>query len=320
MVEVCIYTPGAARRSNGDFPDDLPRRTAAVLLSAEGRNPGTVSSPPGTCGSHVSSANPSDIGAEIAGGEMRIAPGTALVSLVHLVANALLLLLGYYWLGLSESNAFHLAWSFLVIAVFVATAIWLHGATFVYFDGHEDRLQNAAKLALRHLPPLSVLTLISVVIYVLLWRWTRSFAHAGFLISSYVTMTLRIPATPASVIRTLNGIFWFVRWIVLPVCLIPVFANVAKRGWPGFYPKLLRAGKKWVYRIEVAILILCAIWLPFRLFAWRPEFKAFALQMASFLLRAGLAYLLFVAGLLAIERLTSAGRPDFSQPSRAPSP
>jgi hypothetical protein len=62
---------------------------------------------------------------------MRIAPGTALVSLVHLVANALLLLLGYYWLGLSESNAFHLAWSFLVIAVFVATAIWLHGATFL---------------------------------------------------------------------------------------------------------------------------------------------------------------------------------------------
>jgi hypothetical protein len=252
---------------------------------------------------------------------MRIAPGTTVVSIIHLVANALLLLLGYYWLGLAESNAFHLAWSFLVVATFVGTAIWLHGATFIYFDGNEDpRLQAAAKLALRHLPPLLVFTLIAVLIYVLFWRWTTSLAHAGFLISSYLTMTLRIPVTPAGVVRTLNGLLWFVRWIVLPVCLIPVFANVAKLGWRGFLPKPLRGARKWIYWIEVVILVFCAIWLPSKLFAWRPEFKAFALQMASFLLRAGLAYLLFVSGLLAIERLTSAGRPDLSQPSRASSP
>src|SRR4051794_9878442 len=156
---------------------------------------------------------------------MRITRATAAVSIVHLVANALLMLLGYYWLGLAESNAVHLAWSFLVIVTFVGTAIWLHGATFVYFDRERKRgLQDAAKLSFRHLPPLLTLTLIAVLIYVFLWHWRTSFAHTSFLIASYLTNTLRIPTTPTGVIRTFNSFLWFMRWVVLPVCLILVFA------------------------------------------------------------------------------------------------
>ena len=111
-----------------------------------------------------------------------------------------------------------------------------------------------------------------------------------------------------------------VQWLFVVHAMGGVAGFVDPGLWQSFFPKFLGGGKKWIYWIELAILVVCAIWLPLKLFAWRPEFKAFALQMASFLLRAGLAYLLFVSGLLAIERLTSGGNPDLSQARRVASP
>ena len=55
---------------------------------------------------------------------------TRLLIAIHLAGNALLLWLGYYWLGLGESRAATLAWSAAIALVIVAGACWLHGAAF----------------------------------------------------------------------------------------------------------------------------------------------------------------------------------------------
>jgi hypothetical protein len=59
---------------------------------------------------------------------------SAPLAIIHLVGNALILWLGYYWLGISESDGAHLAWSALVLVLFVVSALWLHGTALAMFD------------------------------------------------------------------------------------------------------------------------------------------------------------------------------------------
>ena len=65
----------------------------------------------------------------------------------HVVGNALLLWLGYYWLGLGESRASTLAWSALVALFLVTLECFLHGSTFAWFS------LPKRWLPLRRLPP-----------------------------------------------------------------------------------------------------------------------------------------------------------------------
>ena len=78
--------------------------------------------------------------------------------LLHLVANALLLWLGYEWLGVGESTRPRLLFSALDALAILALACWFHGATLVYFraGGPEPKINGAFRTALRHLPALLV--------------------------------------------------------------------------------------------------------------------------------------------------------------------
>src|SRR5437667_2477364 len=63
---------------------------------------------------------------------------TSVLVLLHFVGNALLLGLGYYWLGLGESSGTRLVWSFFVAAVFVCLSVWLHGRDVRIFPGQRQ--------------------------------------------------------------------------------------------------------------------------------------------------------------------------------------
>ena len=70
--------------------------------------------------------------------------------LLHLVANALLLWLGYDWLGVGESTRLRLAWSGLDALAILALVCWFHGATLVFFRKHgELKINEAFRAALR---------------------------------------------------------------------------------------------------------------------------------------------------------------------------
>jgi hypothetical protein len=259
--------------------------------------------------------------------------------LAHLLGNVLLLWLGYYWLGLGEESAGVLLWSLLVAAAIVLGACWLHGAAFAFWAGPSDR---PFRLALRNLAPIVAAAVAVTALYMLLALWAGYSPQPAFRIASWLTLALRKPVKPATVLAVFNAALWVVRWAVLPALLLPRFATVAARGWHGLRPlpdgapsgpgslrawraaTALRAAtvrERLVFRLLAApALLLCAFRLPFLLMAWVPGVGGFWLEMLSFTVRCAAAYLLFVGAWLLLVFLTSSGRPEDTQPKTAVSP
>jgi hypothetical protein len=239
----------------------------------------------------------------------------------HIAGNALLLWLGYYWLGVGESDGLHLAWSTIVVLVLACGTVWLHGMALAYFASEsERRVSVAAKTAWKHLLPLLVLATATLVVYGLTAYLRAAFDHSAFLVGSYATMRLRKPVAPSAVLRGFYAFIWLLRWVVIPVLLFPLAAAVAKQGWSGFRRASFARSKRVLYWAEVCVLLLLAIWVPLKLEAWVPNVEQFAMQMTSFGVRAIIAYLLFVLALLALEFVTSVGKPRSSQVSAAAAP
>jgi len=241
--------------------------------------------------------------------------------ILHLVGNALLLWLGYYWLGTSESDTAHLLWSALLLIGGVCAVLWIHGTALVFFDrDQEDGFARALRTAGRNLLPLLAVAFFAAIVYGLLAYVYDKFEHNAFLIGSYATMRTRKPVAPQRVLHWYHVLIWILRWLVVPVFLFPLTAAVARVGWSGFRLHSFGRSRSILYWAEVCLLLLLAIAVPLRLMNWIPAFSKFAMQMASLLGRMGLGYLLFVAALLAIEFLTSRGKPRLSQPNTVASP
>jgi hypothetical protein len=220
---------------------------------------------------------------------------TGLFAGIHLAGNGLLLWLGYYWLGLGESRAGALLWSLLVAALLVCLTCWLYGASFAYFA--ERRVWPAFRTALRRLAPLVAAALALVVVYWLL-GWLRDVMDGpGFRLASWLTLKLRKPVRPETVQGIFHAVFWAVRWIVVPALALPVVSAIASRG--------ATRRRTWRYWIEAPVLLLIALWAPLELVDWVPHMKSFSGEMTSFVMRAVVAYVLFVAGWLTLAYVTA---------------
>jgi hypothetical protein len=242
------------------------------------------------------------------------------MALLHLVANGLLLGLGYYWLGVGESRASMLTWSLCIAVLIVGLGCWAYGAALVYFQGQEKcRAITAWRIALRNLLPLAIAAVIAVVLYWFLTLLADYSAKPAFQIASYLTLRFRTPFRPSSVARVFNVVLWVVRWGVLPVLLLPMVSAIAARGWSGFRA-IGTHTRRWLYWIEVPLLLLCTLWIPMKLLGWVPSMNSFGMETVSFVLRAASAYLLLGLSWLVLAFVTSGGKPRFTQSSTAPSP
>jgi len=234
---------------------------------------------------------------------------TRIFCLVHLLANGLLLWLGFEWLSLGESTFPSLAWSAAAALLILAAACWLHGATFATFRrGAEPGVITAFRTALHHLLPLLLVVLTAISLYAFLDWWAGYSSTPAAKLASWLTFHLRKPVKPATVLRCFNAVLWMVRWVLLPADLLPLFSGIAARGWRGFGEFGWRRDSR-LYRLEAPLLVLCALWLPFRLLNWVIPVTGFRMEMLSFVLRAGAAYLLFVAAAMLLEFLTSRSKP-----------
>lgn len=231
------------------------------------------------------------------------------LALLHLLANALVLLLWYYWLGIGESRTPTLVWSALVFITFLAFACIGYGAVLAY----------SWKTAARNLLPLVLAVITVAFVYWLLEQWSVYSARPAFRIASWLTLTLRTPISPASIARIFGVVLWVIRWAALPAFLLPVASAVAALGWQGFRRTNLRM-PGWLYWIEVPLLLLCLIRVPLWLFYWVPGVGGFGMQAASFTARIAAAYLLFGASWLVLAFVTSGGKPRTAQSSTAGSP
>ena len=229
---------------------------------------------------------------------------TRVLCILHFLGNAILLWIAYEWLNIGESSMLRLSESILLAVVIMIAALWLHGSALAHFAAEDrSKLRPALGTALKHLLPLFVLSLFVVVIYVALGAWDSSVD------------------TNASTIRKISDVaLWLLRWLILPVLLLPLAANVATRGFRGYTAGAWRLSKRALYWIEVVVLLLAGIWVPLKLVTWVPKLGGFGLQMTSFLLRLFVAYLLFVVAWLLLESVTSGGKPRTSQAMTASAP
>jgi hypothetical protein len=220
------------------------------------------------------------------------------IALLQFAGNAILLWLGYYWLGTGESRASALAWSAFLALALVALASWLQGATFAHF--------RALRMPLRNLPLLVLAAIFVLVLYFLLARWQDSTSNLALRTASWLTLKLRKPVKPVAVMRVFGVFFWIIRWMAIPVFALPLVADLAVFGAKGArgFGRLARKLRYWA---ETPILLVCAFWLPLRLVGWVPHVNGFAFEMASFVLRLALAYLLFTAAWLLLAWRSSYG-------------
>lgn len=238
---------------------------------------------------------------------------------VHLAGNALILWLGYLWLGMGESNTLHLLFSALVILLFACSGVWLHGLALIHFDGRAgSSLRRASHVALRHVPQLLVFVLIACIVYALLAWLYGSLGGVAFTIGSYLTMLVRRPVAPETTLAIFHALIWILRWLVAPALLVPMAGQIAVEGWRGF--RLSQQSKRALYWLQVFLLLLAAIWAPMKLLAWIPGMPNFAAEMASFLVRLAIAYLLFAGLLLVLEWRTAGGKPFSTQLSASSTP
>jgi hypothetical protein len=77
-------------------------------------------------------------------------------------------------------------------------------------------------------------------------------------------------------------------------------SGIAARGWRGFAEFTWRRG--WRYWLEVPLLLVAGLVLPFVLLSWVPTVSGFTLEVISFSLRMLAAYLIFVGALWTLEQ------------------
>ncbi len=238
--------------------------------------------------------------------------------LLHAGANAALLALGYYWLGVGETRAATLLWSALVCLAWLVLAPVAYAAPLAYFQAKHPGAKGAWRQSLRHALPLVILLLVTIAGCWLLQRWAEQSAKLATQVASWMTLNLRKPVKPASVLQVFNVLRWFVVWALIPWILLPVASAVSARGWSGFRAPRLR--RTWLFRLAVPVLLLAAFWLPSRLLSWVPYSGGFWMESASFGVRALFAYCFLVVGWVAVAFVTSGGNPRFSHDKTVASP
>jgi hypothetical protein len=224
--------------------------------------------------------------------------------LVHFVANGLLLWLAYEWLGVDESNTGKLLLSAFDALAILALACWLYGATMVHLQSPKQRLNDSFRHALRHISGLLAIAICGLALYGLLATAQAAVAAPSQRITTWLAWTFHVKVQAPAVASIFSWIVWLLRWVVLPVILLPIAASIALDGWSGWRHLITRRPlTQW---IRIPLLTAAAFWLPLVLLQWKQHSPSFALEFTAFFARAAVAYLLFVASLIALAAIGAA--------------
>jgi len=229
---------------------------------------------------------------------------------IHVAGNAVLLGLAYYWLGIGESRAATLAWSAVLALIILCLACCLHGGTLAFLRAGESRSLSAAfRTTLRHMGPFFAAVVLIAAVYWLLAQWAAYSSTPALRIASWCTLKLRKPIKPTTVLRVFSFMLGLIRWMVIPVFVLPMFSGIAALGWRGF-PEFGRRSRSRLYWIAAPLLLVSALALPWHLIGWVPHVGSFTMEMLSFTGRVVIADLLFIGAWIFLAALTSSGKTE----------
>ena len=155
-------------------------------------------------------------------------------------ATLLRALAGYYWLSIGEARAGLLVWSFTSRA---RRRLRCSSSGFTARVWSIGRDPTARRFAPRLAPSARVAgggRRGPVPLHRARRKLQDACADPSFRLASWLTLKLRKPVKPAAVLRVVAAIFWLVRWIVLPMLLMPWISHVAARDGAGFIPGAAR--------------------------------------------------------------------------------
>jgi len=211
---------------------------------------------------------------------------------LHLLADAVLLAGVYLWLSIGDATGLQLATTAvfgLLVAVF---GVWLQGTVFAHFSDPEMPFLQIYKASLRRLLPLLGVAVLAAAVYWLLqWLLGRADSPASN-IASWLTLHLRKPIHPAWILSVITWKVRIIEWVVVPVLLLPLAAGQFARV------------RDWKFWIACPVLLVIAIYVPWRLMYWVPYHGGLGLEMTSFIARWLGAWLLFVTAWFALVALT----------------
>lgn len=215
--------------------------------------------------------------------------------LIQAIANALLFWAAFTWLGLRDSRNSQLIATALFGLLILIPWLWLQNGTLAYCADRSQGLWPAFRKSLATLALFAAVVIVFALLFWSLGRLQRPLTEAGQRTASWLTFHLRKPFRPPTWIRAYLAILWGVRWIVLPVLMLPIASGVSRHGLRG-----IRLATSRVFWIEYLIALLFGFWIPALLMQWVPALSGTLPQVLSFALRFGLAYLLIISSWLAI--------------------
>lgn len=202
------------------------------------------------------------------------------VFLIDALGNLILFGLAYYWLGLPASSTGSLALSAGLLVVMLLLLAYLIALAF-------NRQPRAAIARIPAMLAWLALAALPAGVLLLLMQWTPAIDNW---ISSALTFATRTPIQlPYSRLVLLATLLFLAIRLLLPVAARTAALGFdGLRDWRPAPSSLLRA----------ALYFFAGLWLPWQLFWWIPTIASFEGQMASFLLRVGTAFALYVGSWL----------------------
>jgi hypothetical protein len=219
------------------------------------------------------------------------------VWLVHVVANAVLMVAFFYWVRIPEETGWQFALTMFGALVIAFCTLWLHCATFDYFSMASERLfTRSLRHSLARIPAFLVWTLVfgaGLWLIGQLWGYgeqTGGYAHHS------LPMVLRKNVTPRNMFSAAYWGVWFLYFFLWPILLLPLGAQVAARNFRGFWSAAaFRLIRRWRFWLAYAVCFVVGAYVPYYV-AWMVPRKPSPLrdQTWSMVLRLGFGYLLLV--------------------------
>jgi hypothetical protein len=233
---------------------------------------------------------------------------------IHLIANAAILVGIYQWLWIPDRTALHLALSALSGAALLALALWLHGSTLAHFGAAHARQESALAQAFRQtLGTLAGFALWAVLltVVILLCLQLHAFREgAATWTASFLTLRLRRPVSPSGVSAAFRWGIVLLAAVAVPAALMPWGCNIARNGLRGLLTRSLRPSgrslRRFRYWMGFAVLCVAGGVIPYQLVWWVPEVDGLGLETASVLARFGIAYVFAVTAWLCLVSYVAA--------------
>lgn len=230
--------------------------------------------------------------------------GVAKIWLLNLIGNAVLLGAVYSWLTMPDAHGWQVAVSALDGALVIFFGLWLRTGTFAYFRVAEFRdnatVWRAFRHALRHLVALAVWAVCLAAIAWFLISLRRYTPQFGVWFWQKSPSFLRF-GTPKEVFHTADRVLWFLLWVLVPAVWLPIATTVAAAGLRvKRMVRSLRVLRRPAYWLRFCVLMLVAVYVPYRLVWWIPDLSDLRKQAWSMGLRFFVAYVILISAWIAL--------------------